>query len=93
MEFISALAGEDKRFAAVVTRNNTDSDGGLEWKAVLDVNPSTHSELAELESDLGFRITVHDPSGNERELDLMQQKSPMIRHNRPPFQSKWPEWI
>ncbi|MGB1694530.1 MAG: hypothetical protein ACPHKR_10835, partial [bacterium] len=38
VEFISALTGEDKRFAAVVTRNNTDSDGGLEWKAVLDVN-------------------------------------------------------
>ena len=29
---------------------------------------STHAELADLESDLGFRITVRDPSGNEREL-------------------------
>ena len=26
----------------------------------LDVNPSTHAELADLESDLGFLITVHD---------------------------------
>ena len=68
VEFISALAGEDKRFVAVVTRNNTDSDGGLEWKAILDVTPSTHAELADLESDLGFLITVRDPSGNEREL-------------------------
>ena len=25
-------------------------------------------ELADLESDLGFLITVRDPSGNEREL-------------------------
>ena len=31
---------------------------GIQWKAVLDLDPSTHSGLASLESDLGFRITV-----------------------------------
>ena len=68
VKFISESEGDETSFPAVVTRNNTDSDGGLEWKAVLDVNPSTHTELADLESDLGFLITVRDPSGNEREL-------------------------
>ena len=32
-------------FPAVVTGNNTGEDGGLEWKAVMDVNPSTHANL------------------------------------------------
>ena len=77
VEFISALTGEDKRFVAVVTRNNTDSDGGLEWKAVLDVNSSTHSELAELESDLGFLITVETHPAMNENWDLMQQEYPV----------------
>ena len=46
VEFISALTGEDKRFAAVVTRNNTGEDGGLEWKAVFAQPPLRQLHLA-----------------------------------------------
>ncbi|MDP6730024.1 MAG: hypothetical protein QF675_08620, partial [SAR324 cluster bacterium] len=69
VEFISvSVTGVETIFSTDVSRNNTGEDQGLLWKAVLDVDSSTHSGLAEFESDLGFRITVRDPSGNEREL-------------------------
>ena len=40
VEFISESEGDETSFPAVVTRNNTGEDGGMEWKAVLDVNSS-----------------------------------------------------
>ena len=75
VEFISESEGDETSFL-VVTRNNTGEDGGMEWKAVLDVNSSIHSGLAELESDLGFRITVRDPSVMNVNWDSMRQESP-----------------
>ncbi|MDP6766693.1 MAG: hypothetical protein QF691_11665, partial [SAR324 cluster bacterium] len=77
VEFISFLETGDKlRFPATVSKDTSTSGSmkdesvhkGLHWKAVFEVDNSTHPDLSDLESDLGFVITVRDPSGNEREL-------------------------
>ena len=65
-------AGTDKVFDATVrdtlttdSQNEESLHKGLHWKAVINIDPTTDTNISDLESDLGFTVKILDPAGNE----------------------------